>query len=277
MQGPIFGEVAADRPGARMSENVAEAVRSNARILPLRLLEGVALEGLERSVKLSAGSVLADRYLLGVHKSEISPAKLFDTCERMGMPAEFLSALKARAEQANAFHFGFEGSGTGGLYKVYLEFAQRLRSEGSAPVLLHLAYKWGALDSAAATIASYTCHPGLSVEAIAQKLASSQTSDTAVTILRLAAARTAVPLMFLEVAEEGNPRASFDLNLHAAGIRIEEARDVLVQAGARYGIPSEQFDALYEGIKHRTLGHLSGGINREGRDFLTVYYAVDRL
>lgn len=260
-----------------MKENVAEAVRSNPGILPLGLLEGTRLEGLERSFKLSAGSLLADRYLLGVHKSAISPAKLFGACEQMGMPARFLCAIRERAEEANAFHFGFEGSDSGGLYKVYLEFAQRLRPEGAAPVLLHLAYKWRVLDSSVATIATYTCHPGLSVEAIAHRLASTQTSDAAAAILRLAATRTAVPLMFLEVAEEGNPRASFDLNLHAAGIRIEEVRDVLVQAGARYGIPRERVDALYEGIKHRTLGHLSWGINREGRDFLTVYYAVDRL
>lgn len=260
-----------------MKENVAEAIRTDPGGWPLRLLEGIRQEGLERSFKMSAGSLLADRYLLGIHKSDITPAKLFGVCEQMGMPEIFLPGFRERSQDANAFHFGFEGKAAGGLYKVYLESAHRLRPGATAPVLLHLAYKWDCLDSTAATIATYTCHPGLSVDAIALRLAGAGSSDAAAQILRLAAARSAEPLMYLEVSEEGNPRASFDLNLHAAGIRIEEVRDLLAQACARYVIPGSQFEALYERSRHRTLGHVSGGTSREGRDFLTVYYAVDRL
>ena len=70
---------------------------------------------------------------------------------------------------------------------------------------------------------------------------------------------------------------SFDLNLHAAGIRIEEMRDLLAKACARYVIAAHQFQALYQRIRHRTLGHLSDGINREVSDFLTLYYPVESL
>lgn len=260
-----------------MKENVAEAIRMDPGGWPLRLLEGIRPEGLERSFKMSAETLLSDRYLFGIHKSDITPARLFGICEQMGMPDEFVPGFRERAQDANAFHVGFEGRGGGGLYKVYLESAHRLRPGATAPVLLHLAYKWDCLDSRAATIATYTCHPGLSVEAIALRLAGAGACETAARILGLAAARAAEPPMYLEVAEEGNPRASFDLNLHAAGLRVDEVQDLLVQACARYGIPLGRFEALCGRIAHCALGHISGGTSREGRDFLTVYYTVDRL
>jgi hypothetical protein len=45
--------------------------------------------------------------------------------------------------------------------------------------------------------------------------------------------------------------------------------------GQHYAIPSEEFHPLYEGVKNKTFGHIAGGIDREGRDFLTVYYGVE--
>ncbi|MDZ4254873.1 MAG: hypothetical protein U1A72_20060 [Sulfuritalea sp.] len=70
---------------------------------------------------------------------------------------------------------------------------------------------------------------------------------------------------------------SFDLNLQAAGIRIEETWDLLAQACARCVIEGFQFQVLFRRIKQYTLGHLCGGINREGSDFLKLYRSVERL
>ena len=70
---------------------------------------------------------------------------------------------------------------------------------------------------------------------------------------------------------------SFDLILHAAGMRNEEMRDVLAQACARCVIAGHQFQVLYQRIKQCTLGHLCGGINRQGRACLTRDYPVERL
>jgi hypothetical protein len=247
-------------------------------------LQGLRLEGLEYSFKLSSGSLLADRYLAGIHKSDIAPARLFELCETAGMPERYRAQFRKDAEDANAFHFGFEGQDTGGIYKVYIEYAHRLRPGATEPVLLHLAYKWDVncgdrTDPSIATIARYVCHPGLDAAAIAGRLA--RACDTTLaepleTLVHLAAGRTAEPLMYLEVSEEGNPRASFDLNLHAAGICIGEIGVLLAQARRHYAIASAVFDPLLEQVSARTLGHLSGGTSRAGRDFLTVYYAAGR-
>lgn len=83
--------------------------------------------------------------------------------------------------------------------------------------------------------------------------------------------------MYLEVSEDNNPRASFDLNLHEAGIRIGEVGALLVQARDRYAIPAGEFDSLYGRVSAHRLGHLAGGISREGSDFLTLYYPVERV
>jgi hypothetical protein len=48
----------------------------------------------------------------------------------------------------------------------------------------------------------------------------------------------------------------------------------LLRMCQHYCTPPEQFAPLYARVKARTFGHLSGGIDREGRDFLTVYYGV---
>lgn len=257
MQGPLLGEVAAqasrEGPGGRL----------------LRLLDGLPLEGLERSIKFTGAGVLDQRYLVGIHKSGISPARLFAVCDAMGMPEKFRDAFRSRAEGANAFHFGFEGSEGGGLFKVYLEFAQGLSGGASAPFALHVAYKWDCLDPRKATVATYTCHPGLGVEDVLARLAALGAPGAVGAIVRTAALRAGEPPMYLEVAEEGNPRASYDLNLHAAGMRIADVRDELREA-CRAG-------SVLDAVQDRVIGHLSGGTSRDGRDFLTVYYAVESL
>ena len=284
MQGPVLGEVAADPADVRVKEGVAEAIRSDPGGLPLRLLHGQRFEGLEKSFKMSAGALLANRYLLGIHKSEITPARLFDLCARMGMPERHLPGFRENAQGANAFHIGFEGKAKGGIYKAYLEFAQRLVPGRTEQVLLHLAYKWDCLDPDSCTIARYECHPGLSTQSILERLAGAGDGQedscalgVAREVLRLAADRAAGPIMYLEVSEDNNPRASFDLNLHEADIRIGEVGALLVQARDRYAIPAGEFDSLYGRVSAHRLGHLAGGISREGSDFLTLYYPVERV
>ena len=81
--------------------------------------------------------------------------------------------------------------------------------------------------------------------------------------------------IYLEVSEEDNPRRSFDINLYKANLKLHELYPFLSKTSRHYSIPPEEFDPLYDQIRTRLFGHLAGGIDREGKDFLTIYYEVE--
>ena len=39
-------------------------------------------------------------------------------------------------------------------------------------------------------------------------------------------------------------------------------------------IPVREFRALFDQVQHRPFGHLSGGIDRRGQSFLTIYFGL---
>ena len=77
---------------------------------------------------------------------------------------------------------------------------------------------------------------------------------------------------YFEVTEENSKRKSFDINVYQADIQLEELYPLLLKMYRHYSIPSREFHAFYEPFKAKTVGHLSGGIGRDGKDFLTVYF-----
>ena len=84
-------------------------------------------------------------------------------------------------------------------------------------------------------------------------------------------------IQYLEVTEESNPRKSFDINIYKAKFQLEELYPFLLKTMQHYSIPFERFRPMYERIKTKRFGHLAGGVDREGRDFLTVYFGVKHI
>ncbi|HSB81182.1 MAG TPA: DUF3467 domain-containing protein [Candidatus Methylomirabilis sp.] len=263
--------------------------------LLFRLVEDLKVgAGYERSVKMSEGSLLDNRCLLGLSKSKMGEGpdeKILDICTRLQMPREYVDALGEKLSEANYVHFGFEEGETTCLYKFYLEFWQRIEEDlkrnpdNHGPFLLHLGFKWDASDSSICAITRYTWHPWLEVEdllARASRLLSPHDHGASFEIVKgivgLASAR--IPhrdILYLEVAEDGNPRRSFDINTYRANLRLAELYPLWLQIGRQYSIPFQQMQALYERIQQKTFGHISGGTDRTGKDFLTVYYGVEGL
>lgn len=101
-------------------------------------------------------------------------------------------------------------------------------------------------------------------------------TDAAETIHRIvkfaASLGDARKFRYLEVGEEGNPRNSFDINFYAAGLRLNDIRPYIEMKSRAFSISDEQIARLYRLDGHKPFGHLSGGISRDGADFLTVYY-----
>ena len=263
------------------------------------LMQGLKPQSEERSFKMLPGALLEQRYLMGVGKDAVGEQRLCDNCERMGMPPAQLAAFRARLPEADSVYFGYEQSEGAMLFKACPEFRQNLKQAqaarsaagvpaqagvppaGLGPVLLRLAYKWDLAQRVQAVVAEYRCYPELPVTGIFERLgglypASGEppSLEAAERIINLALRRSKAAPMYLEVSEAGNPRASFDIRLYASELRVADLHPWLVAASRSYGIAPVRFDGFFKQVRERALGHLAGGIDRQGRDFLTIYHAV---
>lgn len=256
-------------------------------LLDLVSAQGIAY-GREDSFKMSRGRLLADRFLLGLRTRDVPAQAVLDIAAGIGMPEKFRAAFLARLGEADVVLFGVEDAEAGPIYKAYLEFWQKLRRAVMAtgtrePTLLNLGFKWRARDNSINTVSRYTCFPLLDLAAVLGRVreiyearAEQPSYGVARHLIPLAARRNAA-LIYLEVSEEGTPRRSYDINLYKANLTLAAIEPILLEAASQYGLPPGPFEALFSAIRPRLLGHLSGGMARDGSDFLTIYYETRPL
>ena len=60
-------------------------------------------------------------------------------------------------------------------------------------------------------------------------------------------------------------------------VQVKDIQHLLQRMRERFAIRPGQFQALYDQIKTMQLGHLAGGVHRDGQDFFNVYYGAVRL
>jgi hypothetical protein len=83
---------------------------------------------------------------------------------------------RGRLPDSNYLHFGFEENERACLCKAYLEFYDKVEETmktqpgKSDSFLMHLGFKWDALDNRRQTITRYSWHPFLPVEAMLGRL-----------------------------------------------------------------------------------------------------------
>ncbi len=245
----------------------------------------------ERSFRISQGSLQANRFLLTFNTRDVTGdprARVLAICDSMGMPAAAHQAAEAAFGMADCLHLGFEGDAKSIVCKLYLERSvppeeARTARESNQPVLLHLAFKWDLLRGEAVTT-RYQWFPGLSAAGIEDRFARvyganpGPSLEIATALLREAAAKVAAERMqYLEVEEVENDRRSFDLNLYNAKLLVRDAQPLLYRMRDHFGVRPGQFQALYDQIKGLALGHLAGGVHRNGADFFNLYYGVVAL
>lgn len=283
---------AAARPADGASRAPADEAGEKGALL-LRLVGELGIpHQYERSFRISAAGLMANRFLLTVDRRDLlgdPRARLLAICERLEMPAALRAAAEERFEMTSCAHFGFEGDPGRVVCKLYLERkvpddeARRAR-ERSEAVLLHLAFKWQVGGRTEVT-SEYQWHPYLTAAQIEERLARHVYRDgpqaslaLAKAVLALAAARApAEQLQYLEVQEPGNGRRSFDLNLYNAKLLVKDLQPPLYRMRDLYAARPGQFQALYDQIKGKVLGHLAGGVHRDGGDFFNLYYGVAGL
>ncbi len=253
------------------------------------LVKGLNVKiGIERSFKFFQGAVLADRFLMGFKRDDVSgdqDARILDVCNALGMPSDHQEAFRDNISLANIILFGFEGEGDNRLYKAYLEFGSRfdeVTPDNANPFLVHQGFKWDAEDNTRCARTDYTCFPLFTIREIMERVRGIYHPGTgripaeiAEGFLKSAHEKVGChEMLYFEAGERDNPRSSFDLNIYRANMRMTELYPLFERICSYYSIPGENFHALYEPVRNRIFGHLSGGVDRHGRNFMTVYFGV---
>jgi tryptophan halogenase len=81
--------------------------------------------------------------------------------------------------------------------------------------------------------------------------------------------------MLLEVKEEGSARRSFDLNLYPANLPVRAVMPAVEQLGAEFRIPASKIALALAPASGLSLGHIAGGLGRDGAPFATIYFGVE--
>jgi len=242
----------------------------------------------EKSFKITRNRIFPNRYLLGISQNKISEYQINYICKKMNMPENQLKIFLENLSDANMLLLGFEENENNCIYKVYLEFWDKLKNKlyqqpnKINPELLYLGFKWNQIDNTENIITQYICHPLLPVRSIIKRLSSIYHCDENKTafdivqdMIKIANKRIVNgSFIYLEISEENNPRKSFDINLYKANLQLKDIYPLFLKMCEYYLIPCDDLNLFYHQISDKTLGHLSGGIDRDGRDFLTIYYEV---
>jgi hypothetical protein len=264
-----------------------DSIPRNARELFTIVKEFNVNFGYERSFKLLKNSLLSNRHLISIGNLGTNHTDMvLEVCRKLQIPEDFLDSAKSALDHSDLIHFGFEEEDDSCIYKVYFEFSQSYQQQLSRispdEIALCLALKWDANGNGAQVKTKYIHHPSLDkkqtvgrINDIYENHNSGNPTKYLHNILDLIPKH--VPsdeLIYLEVEEESNPRNSYDFNLYSSGVRLKDLYSQLVGLTHYYHTPLDQFLSLYNTIKDLAVGHISGGIDRKGRDFTTIYYGL---
>lgn len=224
----------------------------------------------ERSIRLAPGYLGGNRFLITVDPAAIrqnAAERLFVLCRRLEMPEEAARQIWPLIREARCVHFGYEENRGREIYKVYLEQPVPPLEE-SPSFLLHLAFKWDLAQPDRHVVSRYVWHRGLTMAQMLDRIGPEGGALLGPLLQRAPA------VDYLEVTENGNPRQSFDLNLYDCGFRIGDARGMVEAIGQRFRLDSGALHAWLTKNANEPLGHVAGGVHRNGEPFFTLYYGV---
>ncbi len=256
----------------------------------LRFLDGLNVElAFEQSFKVKENVLLTKRFLFGFEKDRIGPNPnegVLQLCEEIGMPPNLMAPFMAKLPEAGIVGFGFGENETTCIAKAYLEFdiryyrAMNEKPDRPDPYLSHVGFKWDLSDPAKAVVTEYTCYPTYTVEDMLETLSGGVYRDGGESpygmvkdILDQAESKAGEEkFLFLGVGEENTSRNSFDINIYGAGLKMKEISGELRDLFRFYAVAEEEFKPLLESIQDQTVGHIAGGVGRDGKSFVTIYY-----
>lgn len=267
----LYGCASGRRPAAKTA---AERLVRTAAALGAPMLH-------ERSLRIAAAGVGGDRFLISLPLAAIpgdAADRVAAAWRDLGMPAECLAAAVQNLPAARHVHFGHEGGPGPARFKVYLEFAP---TATAGPGLLHVAFKWDPAGVAPPAVTRYLLHPPADRAGILALLASLHDGGTAhqayaplaAVIDRALTRMPATAVQVLEVVEDGG-RRSYDVNVSDAALQVGDVQDELEALGRGVAADAAAVTAALAARSGDRLGHVAGGVHRDGRSFVTIYHGA---
>lgn len=267
----LYGCASGRRPG---TETPAERLVRTAAGLGAPMLH-------ERSLRIAAAGVGGERFLLSLPKPAIpgnAGDRLAAAWRDLGMPAECLAAALESLPAARHVHFGHEAGLGPALHKTYLEFAPDV---AAGPGLLHLAFKWDPAGVAPPAVTHYLLQAPADRAGILALLATFHDGGAThpnyaplvALIDRALIHMPADAVQVLEVVEEEG-RRSYDVNVSDAHLTVGDVRHELEALGGAVGADAAAVTAALAARSNERLGHVAGGVHRDGREFVTIYHGA---
>ena len=274
----LYVSASARRPAA---ETPAERLVRTAAALGAPMLH-------ERSLRIAAAGIGGERFLVSLPLAAIpgdAAARAAAAWRDLGMPAECLAAALETLPATRHLHFGCEGGPGPARYKTYLEVVPHVVA-GGAPSLLHVAFKWDPVGIAPPAVTRYLLHPPADRAGILAVLAgfhdgggvvdgtAHQAFAPLTALIDRALTRMSAPdVQVLEVVEEGG-RRSYDVNVSDANLTVGDVQRELEALGRAAGADAAAVTAAIAARAGDRLGHVAGGVHRDGRGFVTIYHGA---
>lgn len=243
-----------------------------------RLIKNLPLDGWEQSFKLRAGELLDCRFLAGIAREKLSDQDFDFLAGQMAAPEEFRRSMREQLEASVFIHIGFEQGKQNHTCKLYLEFPLARDGDLASRLPLYRGFKWTPSDPSQRAVSTYT-QPRSEAKAalrdsIARSFGPSENAASRAAHQIVALAMDKCPgrtLDLVEVSDSDSARISFDVNLYDTGLRLRELSPVIEELATAFAV-EDDYQRVIRSTSDHIAGHLSGGLDRSGKPFLTIYH-----
>ena len=237
----------------------------------------------ERSTKLWPGRLSEDRFLVTCQPQVLGrdPRGRFrEIGLSLGCEAAAIERLVADWDRVITVHFGCDGIDPP-LFKLYVEYELGKPAAGVPNDTIFLSAKWKPGGTVNFSLYRHLPFPTNGVEArvalkerFAPDVGALSMAFTDRVLAELITPRGRVDVMLVE--DEATPRKSFDINLYRVETPLSRHRGALGALCEGFGMPDATRQILADG-EGTMLGHVAIGRDAAGDEFVTLYYAAEKL
>jgi len=247
----------------------------------LALFKGLAVDGIEWSLKLQPSGLTANRFLLGLQRENLSRLDFKRMPAELAMPPAIWSAVLRELPQAEALYIAFEPTESAFSYRLYVEppaVPLALRRQGVG--FQACGYKWDPRAGGAGVVTRYREQVldsreafGAAMESLLAGVSHDGMRSFSRALLSQACAQ-ADPAGFLVMAadETGSARDSCTVTFTGTSLSVQAWVPELIRLAEGAALPVGDVMAAFVADDPRDVRSLAFGRARDGEEFVTFYY-----